>query len=206
MIVGVVDYGMGNLRSVQSALELFKAEVRITDDAALLAGCDGLILPGVGSFFRAMQHIEERGLREVLHGLVDDGLPLLGICLGMQLLAREGSEDGVAAGLGFIDARVERLDVVDRPVPHVGFNATRFTEQGRALCGGLGASADFYFVHSYRMVCSDDDDVAGWCDYGGEFAAVVKRGNVMGVQFHPEKSQSNGLKLIQSFLQLAAAC
>lgn len=191
MIVGVVDYGMGNLRSVQSALELLGAEVRISGDADALATCERVVLPGVGSFFRAMENIRARGLDRALHRLVDQGTPLLGICLGMQLLATHGTEDGDCQGLGYLPATVRRFPFADRPVPHIGFNTVRFKD---------GASADYYFVHSYRVECERDDDVSGWCDYGGPFAAVVQREHVLGMQFHPEKSQSNGLKLLKRFL------
>lgn len=194
--VGVVDYGMGNLRSVQSALELFGADVCITSAAAALAECERVVLPGVGSFRRAMDNIRARSLDVTLRGLVDRGTPLLGICLGMQLLATRGTEDGASEGLGFIDAVVEKFPFTDRAVPHVGFNTVTFTDGA--------ANADFYFVHSYRMVCARDEDVAGWCDYGGRFAAYVKRGNVAGAQFHPEKSQSNGLKLLHRFVTSSA--
>jgi imidazole glycerol-phosphate synthase subunit HisH len=195
MKVGVIDYGMGNLRSVQSALQLFGAEVHITSERAELAACERVVLPGVGSFRRAMDNIRARSLDVVLHDLVDRGTPLLGICLGMQLLATRGTEDGDSEGLGFIDAVVEKFPFTDRPVPHVGFNTVSFTD---------GAHADFYFVHSYRMVCARDEDVAGWCDYGGRFAAYVAKGNVAGAQFHPEKSQSNGLKLLHKFVTSGA--
>lgn len=200
MIVGIIDYGMGNLRSVQSALELFHVDVRVTDDAAVLRQCDRLVLPGVGSFFRAMENIRERRLDTAIRQLVDEGKPLFGICLGMQLLASRGTEDQETAGLGLIDAVVEAFPAGDLPVPHVGFNEVRFTGTEGNLSEGLGDKADFYFVHSYRMVCASDEDVAGWCDYGKPFAALVKRGHVLGAQFHPEKSQSNGLKLLNRFL------
>jgi len=199
--VGVVDYGMGNLRSVAGALEALGARPVISPEPAELSRCERLVLPGVGSFFAAMANLRSRGLDEVIREQVAAGKPLLGVCLGMQLLARTGTEDGDCQGLGLIDAEVRRLDERGLPIPHIGFNEVRF-EAGRAdeLCGALGAAADFYFVHSYRVVCADPVDVAGWCDYGGRFAAVVRRGNVFGTQFHPEKSQSNGLKLLRGFL------
>ena len=119
----------------------------------------------------------------------------------MQLLAARGIEDGVAEGLGFIDADVERIPASQTlRVPHVGFNMVTFTERAGDLVKDLGERADFYFVHSYRMRCVDENDVAGWCDYGGAFPAIVRRGVVVGAQFHPEKSQSNGLKLLRTFL------
>lgn len=200
MIVGVIDYGMGNLRSVQGALETLGCEVRVSGDVDALAGCKRLILPGVGSFFRAMENVRARGLDRAIHRLVDEGKPLLGICLGMQLLAREGAEDGRGEGLGFFDASVERLPSSAPHVPHVGFNSVRFAPRAGALSASLGEAADFYFVHSYRMVCRDAADVAGVCQYGEPFAALVRRGRVAGAQFHPEKSQSNGLKLLAAFL------
>ena len=201
MIVGVIDYGMGNLRSVQSALELFQVRVVVGDNIDAIAACDRLILPGVGSFYRAMENIRERGLDKAIKTLVADGKPLLGICLGMQLLAAHGTEDRQTEGLGLIDAVVEPFPVTDLPVPHMGFNEVRFTGSEGNLSEGLGDRSDFYFVHSYRMVCRSNEDVAGWCDYGAPFAALVRRGHVVGAQFHPEKSQSNGLKLMRQFLK-----
>jgi glutamine amidotransferase len=204
-IVGIVDYGMGNLRSVQSALELLGVQVVTSDDRDRLRACDRLILPGVGSFFLAMQNLRQRRLDQLIHEVVDAGRPLLGVCLGMQLLARLGTEDGECEGLGFFDAEVRHFETGELPVPHIGFNSVRFVEQRcDELRVDLGGDADFYFVHSYRVMCANERDVAGWCDYGGRFAAVIRRGNVFGTQFHPEKSQSNGLKLLKGFL--GASC
>ena len=205
MRVGVIDYGMGNLRSVRSALEILKADVHVTSDLDTLAQCDRLVLPGVGSFYRAMQNIRARGLDRGIRVLVTGGTPLLGICLGMQLLATHGTEDGESEGLGFIDAVVERFPFRDLHVPHVGFNQVQFVPgrwglPSHDLAGAPVGAADFYFVHSYRMVCRSEADVAGWCNYGGRFAALVECGNVIGAQFHPEKSQSNGLKLLRRFV------
>lgn len=200
--VGVIDYGMGNLHSVRAALETLGADVRVTAQAEELAACERLVLPGVGSFRRAMENIRARGLDRTMRSLVGQGKPLLGICLGMQLLAAWGTEDGDSEGLRFVDARVQRFRFDDRPVPHVGFNTVRFTEASGLLPDSSEPSpaSDFYFVHSYHMACANDDDVIGWCDYGGPFAAVVRSGRVVGTQFHPEKSQSNGLKLLRRFL------
>lgn len=202
-MIGIVDYGMGNLHSVQNALEFLGAACRVTRDEQALLDCDKIVLPGVGSYRAAMRNIEGTGLREILDRCVNQqGKPLLGICLGMQLLAERGDEDGPSEGLGFVSGHVKRFSVEEQArlaIPHTGFNAVTFSSAA-ALADGLGASADFYFVHSYRMECRDPADVIGWCDYGERFAAIVQRGNVLGTQFHPEKSQTNGLRLLANFI------
>jgi glutamine amidotransferase len=200
-MIAIVDYGMGNLRSVQNALEFVGASCTITGDTATLLDADKVILPGVGSFRAAMENIERRGLRAPLDRCVhQQGKPFLGICLGMQLLAERGDEDGPSDGLGFLPAEVKRFPFKDPslPIPHIGFNAVALG--GRPLFAGLGDSADFYFVHSFRMECREAGDVVGWCEYGERFAAAVEHGNVVGTQFHPEKSQTNGLRLLANFV------
>ena len=204
-MISIVNYGMGNIRSVQSALSFLGVENRVAVTAEEISTSDKLILPGVGSFRQAMENIRERGLLEPLnHTVTELGVPILGICLGMQLLADSGDEDGPSAGLGWIPGTVKRFQFPDSSlkIPHVGFNSVEFDPLGSALFRGLGASSDFYFVHSYRLVTDSPHWVTAWSEYGERFGAAVQKDSVFGTQFHPEKSQSNGLKVLRNFAGL----
>jgi imidazole glycerol-phosphate synthase subunit HisH len=204
-VIGIVDYGLGNLRSVQGALEFLGSESTISRDPTVLLASDRLILPGVGSFREAMRNIHDKGLFDVLRSYaLEHHKPMLGICLGMQLLSERGEEDGDTPGLGLIPGCVRHFPAIELPVPHVGFNTTRFVERSVSLFGGLGNQAEFYFVHSYRFEVTDSENVSAWCDYGEPFAAAVQHGRVFGTQFHPEKSQTNGLRVLKNFIQLGA--
>lgn len=202
--VAVVDYGMCNLDSVRRALEECGRPVVVTDDPKEVAAAGHIVLPGVGAFPDAMGRLTERGLDKVLHNqVVVEGAPFLGICLGMQLLATVGLEGGRTEGLGWIDGEVQRLVPAgpDLRVPHVGWNDV--VPQGDSpLFAGIEPGSDFYFVHSYHLACSSAADVAATTPYCGGFASAVWRDNVHAVQFHPEKSQRNGLRLLQNFLDL----
>lgn len=203
-MISVVNYKMGNIRSVINAVAHLGFEVRVADTAADIARADKLILPGVGSYYAAMKNLASLGMIEPLHEAVLGKKRLvLGICLGMQLLADSGEEDGTAAGLGWIPGEVCKLPAAsDLKVPHIGFNTAKLNEHGYPLFDGLGASADFYFVHSYVFKARERDTVTSWTDYGGLFASSVSRDNIHGMQFHPEKSQSNGLRVLQNFAKL----
>ena len=203
----VVDYGMGNLHSVLGALRYLGADPVTSADPATVQAADELLLPGVGSFHKAMLRLDESGLSDALKEAVTvRGRKILGICLGQQLMAEHGEEDGGHAGLGFISGRVTRLPAVaGLKVPHVGFNKVRFAPGSRLCCGleqadGTGADLDCYFVHSYRLEMADRPGLPGICDYGGEFVAAYEEDNIFATQFHPEKSQTNGLRLLSNFL------
>jgi glutamine amidotransferase len=200
--IGIVDYGMGNLRSVAGAVEKVGHVPEISHDASTLASCDRLVLPGVGAFGDAMKNIAARGLDVTLNRLVRDGSkPILGICLGAQLLARGSTEFGATRGLGWIDADVDRITGADDlRVPHVGWNGLRQV-RASALFEGIPDDALFYYVHSYRIGLEDMPAVVGECDHGGPFAAAVSKGNVHGTQFHPEKSQRHGLRVLANFVE-----
>lgn len=199
--VGIIDYGLGNLRSVAGAVERLGHAAQVTADPEALAAADRLILPGVGAFGDGMRNLRQRGLVEPLTEMVEGGKPILGICLGFQLIARESDEFGAHDGLGWIPARVRRLAPADERlrVPHVGWNDLERTADC-ALYADLPQDPLFYYVHSYQLVPDDDGFVVGRCDYGGPFVAAVARDNVYGVQFHPEKSQQHGLTLLGNFL------
>ena len=201
----IVDYRMGNLRSVRNALSYFGEDAQVSGDPATIARSDKLILPGVGSFRQAMENIRGRGLFEPLcEAVTARKVPVLGICLGMQLLASHGEEDGGADGLGWIAGEVVpfSFDDASARIPHIGFNAAWATRPSSPVFGAVTDPADFYFVHSYYLRCENEANVALWCDYHGRFCAAVERDNVFGTQFHPEKSQANGLALLSRFLRV----
>jgi len=198
-VIAIIDYGMGNLRSVQKGFEHAGVEgVAVTADAALIAQADGIVLPGVGAFRDAISALESRGVKSVLLDKITGGTPFLGICLGMQMLADVSSEDGRWEGLGVIGGRCERLPV-GRKVPHIGWNAVSYP-QGSPLFEGIPSGTAFYFVHSYRLIPDDVSCIIGTTEHGITFAAAVHVGpNVFAVQFHPEKSSVMGLRLLGNF-------
>lgn len=203
--VAIVDYGMGNLRSVANAVAAVGAKSRFVAYPEEFLGARSIILPGVGSFRRAMENIVFRGLDQAINERAAQGIPLLGICLGMQLLATSGTEDGGCAGLGLLPFQVERFseDAAAQAgvrIPHVGFN-TVVIEPGRRLFSGMASEVDFYFTHSYRATLPGGDFVAARCRHGELFIAAVEFANVFGTQFHPEKSQANGLQVLKNFVE-----
>jgi glutamine amidotransferase len=202
--IGLVDYGMGNRRSVEKALERVGARVLVSASPDELGACDALVLPGVGAFPAGMRNLHERGLVEVLHAEVARGKPLLGICLGMQLLFDRSDELGSTAGLGLIAGEVTRLETGGLRLPHIGWNEVRF-ERDSILTDGLPPSGrPFYHVHSHAAHPRDADEVIAWTEYGQRFATIVGHGVVYGVQFHPEKSSLDGLQLLRAFVIASA--
>jgi glutamine amidotransferase len=201
-VIAVVDYGMGNLYSVRNALAMVGADVVVTREAAALREAERIVLPGVGAFGECVKNLRASGLVSTLEDEVrNKKKPMLGICVGMQVLADEGHEMGVHSGLGWVPGTVERFDVekAGLNVPHVGWNEVLFTA-GCPLFRGVRPGATFYFVHSYCFVPRDDSCVAARCEYGGAFTAALQCGNVFATQFHPEKSQQNGLAVLENFL------
>jgi len=197
-VIAIIDYKMGNLRSVQKGFEhAGVTDVVVTDDPAVVERADGIVLPGVGAFRDAANNLKLSGVEDVLRHKVGHGTPFLGICLGLQLLADIGLEDGEWAGLGLIPGTCERLPGGVK-IPHIGWNTVEYPRDS-ALFDGIAESTAFYFVHSYRVVPADDSAIIGSTEYGVRFAAAVQSGNVFAVQFHPEKSSTSGLKLLANF-------
>jgi len=200
----VIDYGLCNLDSIARAIEECGGDPFVTADPRALRQASKIVLPGVGAFGDAMTNLRKSGLSEALsHRVVEQGVPFLGICLGMHLIARGGEEGGEVEGLGWIDARVVKMQPrsPEERLPHVGWNEVSATED-MPLFEGIRSGADFYFVHSYHVQCADADLVAGTTPYCGGFASAVADKNIMGVQFHPEKSQKAGFRLLRNFLAL----
>jgi imidazole glycerol-phosphate synthase subunit HisH len=202
MMIGIIDYGMGNLYSVSKALERLRYEYIISDDPKELKNAKGLILPGVGSFKDAMHILRETGLAEFVCEAVNEGTPLLGICLGMQLLFEESEENGLTEGLGLLSGRVVRIPGMTAngnryKVPHMGWNRLVFRHPSPLLQNV--EEGHVYFVHSYYVVTDDDDVVLASSFYDVEVPAVVGKGNVYGTQFHPEKSGEIGMKILQNY-------
>jgi glutamine amidotransferase len=201
--IAILDYGMGNLRSVEKALEHVGAAAAITSDAAAVHGADGVILPGVGAFPRAMERVRECGLDELIAERREAGVPILGICLGLQLLFESTTELGGATGLGLLPGPVEELDAGELKVPHIGWSPVRWQRESR-LVEGIPSETPFYFVHSFAPR-PEDADLLGSAAHGERFACAVERDNVFGVQFHPEKSSAAGLRLLSNFAGVCSA-
>jgi glutamine amidotransferase len=203
-MITIVDYGMGNLASIANMLKRVGCPSRITSDAGGIASAPKLILPGVGAFDMGMRNLAERGLVDVLHRRVrHDGIPVLGICLGMQLFAR-GSEEGVLPGLGLLEATAVRFlppgSGERLKVPHVGWNHVEARKPSRLL-DGLACPTRFYFVHSYHLRLDRPTDLLAETVHGHPFPSAVETGNLLGVQFHPEKSHSFGMRLLKNFAE-----
>ena len=201
--IAILDYGMGNLRSVEKALARAGATAVRTRDNDEIRAADGAVLPGVGAFPKAMGNLRELEFDVLIGELLAAGRPMLGICLGMQLLFEASSENDGAWGLGLLGGRVERLPAPGLKIPHIGWNEVRWTRR-TALTEGLPDTSPFYFVHSFAPIAVSDDDVLGTSSYGEPFVCAVEREPVYGVQFHPEKSSTHGLQLLRNFAGICA--
>ena len=205
-MIAIVDYGLGNLGSVANMLKKIGARAIVTSAPEEIRRASGLILPGVGHFAEGMRKLRERSLRDIVaERVLDAKTPILGICLGMQLLARR-SEEGNEVGLGWISADVKRFNFgagEQLPIPHMGWNEVDVVDD-TLFRGAPSAPARFYFVHSYHVVCDEAKSVAAWSTYGYRFAAAVRFGHVFGAQFHPEKSHKFGMAVLKNFVALAA--
>ena len=200
--VAIVDYGMGNLRSVQNAVAHVGGESIIVAGPKELAAYDKIILPGVGAFGQAISGLQKTGLATALNERRVAGAHILGICLGMQLMCSESEEEGTHKGLDWFSAKVTRfLPDTGLTVPHMGWNGVDFVREDPILTG-LESGSDAYFVHSYHVVCEDPNDVLASTEYGLRFDCMIQHGNVRGIQFHPEKSQGFGLQIIRNYLEM----
>jgi glutamine amidotransferase len=198
----ILDYGMGNLRSVEKALEHVGARAIISADAAVVREADGVVLPGVGAFPRAMERIGEAGLDELIAERRDAGVPILGICLGLQLLFESSTELGGARGLGLLEGEVTGIEAGGLKVPHIGWSPVRWERESR-LTAGIESETPFYFVHSFAPR-PGPGEMLGSAAHGERFACAAERDNVFGVQFHPEKSSAAGLRLLANFAVVCA--
>jgi len=201
----IIDYNMGNLRSVQKAFEKLGCNVVITNDHAVIKNANKIVLPGVGAFKDGIKHLEELGLIEVLtQEVINNKKPFLGICLGMQLLSKKSYENGETNGLGWVDAEVIKFDVSKQEkklkIPHVGWNNTKYKNHN-TLYNDVPDNSDFYFVHSYHFV-TKEDVVTCTTEYGINFISSLHKDNIFAFQFHPEKSQEVGLKILSNFINL----
>jgi glutamine amidotransferase len=200
--VAIVDYGMSNLDSIRRAIEEVGGSPYVVASPDVLGHPDRIVLPGVGAFSLAMANLRANGLdRALADEVLGDGVPFLGVCLGMQLLGSDGDEGGPTSGFGWIPGRISRLAPtrIDRRVPHVGWNEV-VPADASTLFEGIERGTDFYFVHSYHLCPADDQDVAATTPYCGGFTSAIARGAVFGVQFHPEKSQRAGFTILRNFL------
>ncbi|TBL67781.1 imidazole glycerol phosphate synthase subunit HisH [Paenibacillus thalictri] len=205
-MIGIIDYGMGNLRSVSNAIYYLGYDFILVDNEQKLDGVSHVILPGVGAYNKAVDLIKEKGLFEAIRKYAVTGRPFLGICLGMQLLSDNGHEGGMTEGFSFIPGTVSRLsEEFNLPIPHVGWNTVHFTAD-HPVFHKVKNDLDFYFTHSYHFVCEKNEYIIGKTDYGQALNTIVAKNNVIGFQFHPEKSQKNGLKLIENFCEWDGKC
>jgi len=202
--VAILDYGMGNLRSVEKAFEHMGAEAPLTRDQEAIRAADGIVLPGVGAFPKAMEEVRRLGLDGLVRERVESGVPVLGICLGMQLLFEGTTELGGADGIGVLPGQVEQLAANGLKVPQIGWNPVSWRRESE-LGRGLPQPCAFYHVHSFAPRPAREEDILGTAVYGAEFASVVARPPLYGVQFHPEKSGPDGLRLIGNFVRACGA-
>ncbi len=204
-MIAIIDYGMGNLRSVHKSMLRLGRHVHICNSPEKVQKAEKIILPGVGHFARGMQHLRDSGMFDVLKAKVfHDRVPILGICLGMQLLT-ESSQEGNAAGLGWIAARTKRFDLKENTarlkVPHMGWNSVNLCRNG-GLFKGVDADAVFYFVHTFYVECRFEQDIVATTTYGCTFVSAFERDNIFGTQFHPEKSHDDGMRILKNFVEL----
>jgi len=200
MSIAIIDYGVGNLRSVEKAFTTQDIEAVVTSDEKVLRAADKLVLPGVGAFRACMDGLRARGFDELVLEAARTGKPIIGLCVGLQMMFEEGHEFGVHKGLGLMPGRVVKFPEKLR-VPHIGWNQVTF-KQDHPIFRGLPSQTFFYFVHSYYVETTDASCVLGETDYGLRYASICGRGNVVGVQFHPEKSQTAGLTLLRNFAEV----
>ena len=203
MSICIIDYGLGNIASIFNAMKYIGTDPIVSDDPAIIKNSSHLILPGVGSFKKGMQELQNRGLDEILNlEVINNKKPILGICLGMQFFATTSSEGGVNKGLNWIEGDVIRINnnLINLRVPHIGWNDVKVTPTSRLLNNEIDTHC--YFVHSYHFNAENSKYITGKCSYGDDITAIVEKDNIYGVQFHPEKSHSTGLKILKNFISI----
>jgi imidazole glycerol-phosphate synthase subunit HisH len=198
-MIGIISFGLSNIRSIRNAIESLKFRTFIIEEPSQVSKAEKIILPGVGSFNEAMNRLKENGLDKAIKEAASKDVPIMGICLGMQLLADRGYEGGETEGLGLIPGTVKRMNGDTIKLPHMGWNNLKLKQNNNILSKTFNG-IDYYFIHSYEFVADDDDDVLASVDYASQITAVVSKGNIFGCQFHPEKSQRAGLELLKSFI------
>lgn len=202
-MIAVIDYGMGNIRSVSKALEAVGAQIKITQTAEDIKNARALVLPGVGAFRDCMANLSELGILQTIKEEILNGKPYLGICLGMQILFSESEEFGLCKGLDIFKGKVVRFNLSgEYKIPHMGWNVVKFKKKNKLL-ESIPDNSYFYFVHSYYVVPEDERIIAGVTDYGADFTSMIIYENIFATQFHPEKSQKTGLKLLRNFVELS---
>ena len=201
-MIAIVDYGVGNLFSLSSSVRSLGAEVRVTHEAADLHAASHILLPGVGAFGDCAEKLRRQNLVSLVRAWIERDRPFLGICVGYQVLFESGEESGQVPGLGILKGRVVRFSESELKVPHMGWNSVALTDPADPIWKGMGKEPYFYFVHSYYPQPEDESLIAAFCTYGVRFAAAVRRGNLVATQFHPEKSQKLGVKLLKNFISL----
>jgi imidazole glycerol-phosphate synthase subunit HisH len=203
-MIAVVDYGVGNLHSVAKALEKVGADTKVTSDWRDVEKADGVVLPGVGAFKDSMDAMNRSDLARAITAFIASGKPFLGVCVGLQMLFAESEEFGLSKGLGIFPGRVVKFNQGQK-VPHMGWNQIKITKPGNPLLKGVADGTYLYFVHSYYVAPATPSITAATCDYGTEFTCMVWEKNIFGTQFHPEKSQTEGLKIYENFKNLVKA-
>lgn len=203
--IGIINYGMGNLKSIQNALEYLGIANFLIEKPKDFFKCSKLILPGVGSFNQAIKNLNDlKFIDEIKESVLIKEKPILGICLGMQIMAEIGEEDGISSGLSLIPGIVSKFnfETINLKIPHIGFNKAYFVDNNSTLFKGLGDSSDFYFVHSYKLSETKTEVISSYCEYGEKFVSSISYKNIHGTQFHPEKSQNNGLIVLKNFVSI----
>ena len=201
-MIAVIDYGVGNLFSVEKALLQFTSDVIVTNDEEKIASAQKLVLPGVGDFGECMRNLEKTGLIPVIMDKINSGTPLLGICMGQQILFEGSEESPGAKGLGIFKGMVKRINAPGLKVPHMGWNNLNITNKDSRILNGIDAESYVYFVHSFYADADNKAEIAATCDYTTSMDVVVEKGNVFGCQFHPEKSSNTGLHILKNFLEI----
>ena len=203
-MITIINYDAGNLRSVINAFDYLGIATEVTNDKKKILDAKKILLPGVGSFRRAIENIKSLDIFDsICEATLVKKTPILGICLGMQLLAKSSDEDKYSEGFGFIDGEIKKFNLSNQfQIPHVGFNSVQLNSKNSQLFSGIEDNSDFYFVHSFRLENSASSFVSGTTEYGEKFTAAFEQNNIFGAQFHPEKSQSNGLKMLHNFSKI----